>query len=399
MLPLLLALQIAAPPNDALRYDITLVPADTGTHLLGEVETAWRLASADPVAVQLDSSMRVVRVLIDGKPNTRLSRTMYGRSEDDLVVPHQKAAGDSITTRIRYHGFARGGTRLATGPGEARTFVAVGSGARSWLPVPLDPRFERVTATFRIQTSVGQQAIAPGVLEKVDTLPYDHAVWRYRMDEPAPVPALAVASGSYRIRSLTPGRCGDGCPLVEVWSLGDSAAVGNAWEMVEFFAGKVGRYPYPRLVHVEAAVPAAFAAPGIVLHPQGSLSGAGPADSVLALATARQWFGVAVSAAAAEDQVLVDALARVLAEAWRDRKGKPSKLVPRDSIASMDRAGTELRLLRQRAGDGAFFAGLRAFAEAHWHRSASRADFARAMSAASGRDVQREMPFTFDRAR
>jgi aminopeptidase N len=243
MLPLLLALQIASPPNDALRYDITLVPADTGTHLLGEVETAWRLASADPVAVQLDSSMRVVRVLIDGKPNTRLSRTMYGRSEDDLVVPHQKAAGDSITTRIRYHGFARDGARLATGPGGARTFVAVGSGARSWLPVPLDPRFERATATFRIQTSVGQQAVAPGVLEKVDTLPYDHAVWRYRMDEPAPVALFAAASGSYRVRNVTPGRCGDGCPAVEMWSHADSG-VGKAWEILEFFAANVVRHRY-----------------------------------------------------------------------------------------------------------------------------------------------------------
>ena len=399
MLPLLLALQIASLPNDALRYDITLVPADTGNHLLGEVEVAWRLASADAVAVQLDSSMRVVRVLIDGRPNTRLSRTMYGRSEADLVVPHQKAAGDSITTRIRYHGFARDGARLATGPGGARTFVAVGSGARSWLPVALETRFDRATATFRIQTSVAQRAIAPGVLEKVDTLPYDKAVWRYRMDEAAPVAALAVASGPYRIRSLTPARCGDGCPVVEAWSLGDSAAVSNAWEMVEFFAGKVGRYPYLRLVHVEAAGPGAFAAPGVVLHPQGSLSGGGPADSVLALATARQWFGLAVSPSTAEDQVLVDALARVLAEAWRDRTGKPSRLVPRDSSATATQVGTELRLLRQRAGDAVFFAGLRGFAEEHLHRSASRADFARAMSAATGRDVEREMPFTFDRAR
>jgi hypothetical protein len=233
----------------------------------------------------------------------------------------------------------------------------------------------------------------------VDTLPYDHAVWRYRMDEPAPVPALAVASGAYRIRSLTPSRCGDGCPVVEAWSLDDSAAFSGAWVMVDFFTRRVGRYPYPRLIHAEAAVPAAFAAPGLVLHPQGSLSGNGPADSVLALATARQWFGLAVSPAGPEDQVLVEALARVLAEAWLARPGQLSYLVPGDSLTTADPAVTELRRLRQRAGDTAFFAGLRAFAEVHIHRSASRADFARAMSAATGREVEREMPFIFDRAR
>src|SRR3712207_321144 len=99
---LLLLLQAAAsapvqPPDivahTARHYEVTLVPADTGTHLLGEAQTSWTLRSADPVAALLDSSMRVVRVLVDGRPNTRLSRTMYGRSGQDVVVPHQKAAG------------------------------------------------------------------------------------------------------------------------------------------------------------------------------------------------------------------------------------------------------------------------------------------------------------------
>jgi hypothetical protein len=169
--------------------------------------------------------------------------------------------------------------------------------------------------------------------------------------------------------------------------------------MADFFARRVGRYPYPRLIHTEAAVLAAFAAPGLVLHPQGSLAGAGPSDSVLALATARQWFGLAVSPAGPEDMVLVETLARVLAEAWLDRPGQASYLGPRDPPTTVDPAMTELRRLRQRAGDQVFFAGLRAFAEEHLHRSASRADFARAMSAATGREVEREMPFTFDRAR
>ena len=74
MLTLLLLLQ-AASPHDALHYDITLIPSDTGTHVLGEVQITWRLASTRPVRMQLDSAMRVIRVLVDGKPNTRISRT------------------------------------------------------------------------------------------------------------------------------------------------------------------------------------------------------------------------------------------------------------------------------------------------------------------------------------
>jgi hypothetical protein len=119
MIPLLLLLQAQSPlaaradtihpVHDALHYDITLVPGDTGTHVLAEVQTTWRLRSSEPVEMELDSALRVVRVLVDGKANTRLSRTLYARSEGAVEVPHEKQAGDTITTRVRYHGQVRDG--------------------------------------------------------------------------------------------------------------------------------------------------------------------------------------------------------------------------------------------------------------------------------------------------
>ena len=405
MLAFLLALQVAAPQHDALRYDITLVPSDTGTHLLGEVETAWRLASSDPVAVRLDSSMRVVRVLIDGRANTRLSRTMYGRSVDDVVVPHQKSAGDSITTRVRYHGLARGGAKVGTNRRGERIFFAAGRGdsARFWLPVPERTALDRTAAAFLVQAPVAHRAIASGTLEKVDTLPYGHAVWHYRMAAPAPIATLAAATGPYQVRSLTPGRCGDGCPVVEVWSYpgdgGGSGAFGRAWEMVEFYAARAGRYPYGRLVHVEAPVGAAVAAPGIVFHPEGSLGGGGPADSTLALETARQWFGLAISPAGPEDRWITGGLARYLASLWREPSGRQVAAGRRDSVPEDLRGARALHQLRGITGDSAFFAGLTRFTGDRLNQSATRADFVRSMSGAAGRDLDRDLQQAFDRAR
>src|SRR3954466_7668079 len=85
------------PVHDALHYDITLVPSDTSSHVLGEVQTTWRLRSTAPVTMELDSAMRVIRVLIDGKPNTRLSRTLYARSSGEVEVPHEKQPGDTLS--------------------------------------------------------------------------------------------------------------------------------------------------------------------------------------------------------------------------------------------------------------------------------------------------------------
>jgi aminopeptidase N len=403
MLPLLLALQVAAPQHDALRYDVTLVPADTGSHLLGEAETAWRLASSDQVAVRLDSSMRVVRVLIDGRPNTRLSRTMYGRSEDDLVVPHQKRAGDSITTRVRYHGIARASAKVGTNRRGERIFFAAGRGdsAYFWLPVPERTPFDRVAATFRVQAPVAHRAIATGSLEKVDTLPYGHAVWHYRMDAPAPIAALAVATGPYQVRSLTPGRCGDGCPVVEVWSYpgGGSTAFARAWEMVEFYAARAGHYPYGRLAYVEAPVGAAVAAPGIVFHPERSGADGGSADSVLALETARQWFGLAISPTGPEDRWITDGLARYLASLWSDPSARQVESGDHDSQPEDLRGARALHRLRGITGDSVFFAGLVRFTRDHLNQSATRADFVRSMSAAAGRDLDRDLQQAFERAK
>jgi aminopeptidase N len=404
MLPLLLVLQLAPAPHDALRYDMTLVPADTGSHLLGETETTWRLVSPDPVIVRLDSSMRVVRVLIDGRPNTRLSRTMYARSEDDVLVPHQKRAGDSITTRVRYHGLARAGAKVGVNRRGERTFFATGrgDGAHFWLPVPEQPSVDRVAAVFRVQAPVALRVLAPGSLEKVDTLPYGHAVWHYRMDAPAPIATLAVVSGPYEVRSLTPGRCGDGCPAVEMWSYpggGAPGAPGRAWEMVEFFAARAGRYPYPRLAFVEAPADSAVAAPGIVFRPEGSAGDAGAADSSLALETARQWFGLAISPAAPEDRWIIEGLARYLASLWREPSGELVAAGRRDSLPEDLRGARALHRLRGIVGDSAFFAGLARFTRDRLNQPAARADFVRSMSAAAGRDLDRDLQQAFDRAK
>ncbi len=402
MLPLRLAIQLAAPQHDALSYDVTLVPSDTGSHLLGEVETSWRLASSDPVTARLHSSMRVVRVLVDGRPNTRLSRTMYARSEADVLVPHQKAAGDSITTRIRYHGLARGGAIVGANRRGTQTFFAAGEGdgAWFWLPVPERAELDRVEAAFRIQVPVGHHAIAPGSLEKVDTLPYGHAVWHYRMDAPAPIASLAVAAGPYRVRSLTPGRCGDECPAVELWSYAadgaDTAAFQRAGEMVEFLAARVGRFPYRRLAHVEAPVAAPQSAPGMVFHPEVVTGNGGPSEAALALETARQWFGLAVSPAAEDDRRIIGGLARYLASLWDEPPGRRVAAERGDPAA--DRRGARaLHRLRQITGDSAFFAGVTRFTRARLHQTATRADFVQAMSAAAGRDLDRELRQAYDR--
>lgn len=192
MIPLLLLLQAAAP-HDALHYDITLIPSDTSAHLLGEVQVTWRLGSTRPVTMELDSAMRVIRVLVDGKPNTRLSRTMYARSSTEVEVPHQKQAGDSISTRVRYRGYPRGGLVAGRDARGDRTVVADHRPDRVqyWLPTP-SARDDEATVALHVQVPSGYRVIADGALEKVDTLAYGHAMWHYNLSRAVPVYSVNV---------------------------------------------------------------------------------------------------------------------------------------------------------------------------------------------------------------
>jgi hypothetical protein len=409
MLPAILLLQVAAsappPPatHDALSYDITVIPADTGTHILGEVQTTWRLRSPGAVAVQLDSSMRVIRVLMDGKPNTRLSRTMYGRSGVDVVVPHEKSAGDTLSTRIRYHGFARGG--LVPGPTRGGERGAAGGGvpqtARLWLPVPDDPD-DRAAVRWNIQAPIAERAIASGTLEGIDTLPYGHATWHYRLDRPTPIARYAMAVGPY-VTALRSGAACDGCPPIEVWSYrADSAVAAAAFrrapEIAAWLTSLLGPFPYERLVHVEAAIPDdAVSSAETALYREDAYGGAGPSEALIARETARQWLGIAVSPDSAPARRLFEGLPRYLATMWRATAGGPPLAeAMRGGMDSALAAGPAqdawrgawtLHELRGVVGDSAFAAGLRSLAEQRRDSTARVEDVALAMSRVAGTDA------------
>ncbi|MGH7528699.1 MAG: M1 family aminopeptidase [Gemmatimonadales bacterium] len=414
------AADTAPPAHDALHHDITLVPSDTGAHLLGEVETAWRLRSGDPVTALLDSAMRVVRVLVDGRPNTRLSRTMYGRSEVDVIVPHQKAAGDSITTRIRYHGSALDAARLGPNQYGDRT-IAVESWpdrARFWFPAP-HAALDRASAAFKVQAPLGQQVIANGVLLEVDTLPYAHATWHYRMDSPIPAALLAVGIGRFAVASTRRGQCAEDCVPVGVWSYPQDSAYAvtgpfrRAGEMVDWLSGLIGPFPYRGLSHVEAPVRSASPRGATtVLYSEERYRSRTLDERLVARATAHQWFGAAVTEADPRDRWLSDGLSSYLAALWQGhadgdsafqasmREAGATVIGSRLAEQPVQAAGTDslpadlgprgawvLHQLRAIVGDSAFLGGLRRFYQAFRDSSATSADFARIASQAAGQDL------------
>ncbi len=402
--------QVDTTAHTPLQYDITLVTSDTSAHVLAEVQTAWRLRTVNPVELRLDSTMRVVRVLVDGKPNTRLSRTMYARQGGEVVVPHEKAPGDTLSTRVRYHGIPGGGLRVGPNQYGDRTLAATTSdgAARFWLPVPGGPP-GKVALSFHVQASDGQRVAAPGTLQKIDTLSYGNSTWHYRLDAPVPLTGIAVAAGRYVVSPLARGRCPGACVPVAAWTYrqDDEFAVSGpfrrAARMVDYFAGLVGAFPYPGLVHVESTLPGVAAGASVVLYDETGYRGRTLDEASVARATARQWFGNAVTPGDSAARVLSDGLAEYLAALWRGHADGDSafragmrtladsarRAVPGapSGVLGAPRGAWLVHQLRGLVGDAAFFGGLARYYRTYRDSTASATELERIMSAAAGKDL------------
>jgi aminopeptidase N len=323
---------------------------------------------------------------------------MYARQGVDVVVPHEKAPGDTLTTRVRYHGVPRGGFRVGPDRTGARSLAGETAAGRApfWLPVPEgEDGSSRTRVTWNVQATEGQRVVANGTLVKVDTLAYGKTTWHYALDAAIPLEALAVAAGSYAVTALPHPACRGRCVPVTLWTApGDSAAASagafrRAGEMLDWLTGQLGPFPYTGLAHVASPLPPAGRPGASVVLYDGARVHAGDVDErEVARATAAQWLGNAVSERGPASRRPSDAAAAYLAFLWsrQGRSGPVTEALPREVEA--------IRALHRTVGDSAFFLGLRHYVEAHRNAIAEPGAFERAMSQAAGRTID----WSFERA-
>jgi aminopeptidase N len=409
-------------PHDVVHYDVSLVIGDSGRHVLGQTDVSWRLVSAEPVELQLDSALRVIRVLVNGRENTRLVRTIWFRRGERIAVPHDAGAGDTLSTRLRYRGEVRDGLVFSRGTGGRRVFADNWpEHARGWLPVQDHPS-DKATIAFHVQVPAGVQVVANGTLEKIDTLPYEHRVWHYRLSEPIPTYAMVIGAGAFAVTPLGDGGCPARCVPLALWTdPADSATAVAAFRrapaMVDYFTRLLGPFPYPSLAHVQATTRFGGMENASAIFYHDSLVRAGAVnDRLIAHETAHQWFGDAVTPDDWHHLWLSEGFATYLAAMWAEATGGSAGraaamraeaeayfgsgeadrpiidvgVTAPDSLLNANayqKGAWVLHQLRGLIGDSAFAGTLREYYRAHRHGTAVSADFATAAAKASGRDL------------
>jgi len=373
--------------------------------------------------------LTVDRVTLNGMSYTFLRKN--GKLHFDL--PQAASPGDPYIIEVFYHGKPKDGLIL-TNDKDGKPAV-IGDNwpdrVHHWIPV-LDHPSAKATITFNITAPAGQEVVANGRLDHVETTASGQRTWTYSEGVPIPPYCMIIGVGQFaRVepthRALTPLSYYVPLSERELAVKGFSPAMPS----VEFFTEKVAAYPYEKLGLIVGATrfggmenSSAIVFTSALFNrnsPAGMSKAFGvPFNNVTLIAheIAHQWFGDSVTESTWSDLWLSEGFATYFAGLFVQRyeseeafqrymrdaaasvfayeKKKRVPIFDRDTESLMDllnannyqKGAWVLHMLRSNLGDEVFFRGIRAYYESHKNSVASTEDLRAALEKVSGKDLR-----------
>jgi aminopeptidase N len=367
--------------------------------------------------------------------------TLEGRSYEfhrkdgklHLDLPQAASPGDSYVIEVFYHGKPKDGLILTKD--EDGKPVAIGDNwpdrVHHWIPV-LDHPSAKATINFNITAPAGQEVVANGRLDHVETTASGQRTWTY--SEGVPIPPYCMIIGVGQFARLdgpqTPTQISYYVPRSER----ELAVKGflPAMPSVEFFTEKVAPYPYEKLALIVGATrfggmenSSAIVFTSTLFSRKATVGMSKTYPTVpftnvtlIAHEIAHQWFGDSVTESTWSDLWLSEGFATYFAGLFVQRheseaafqrymrdaaasvfayeKQKRVPIFDRDTESLMEllnannyqKGAWVLHMLRSNLGDDVFFRGIRAYYESHKNSVASTEDLRAALERASGKDLR-----------
>jgi aminopeptidase N len=417
-------------PIDVEHYRFSIAVADTIDEIVGDATVRVRMLADGVPAVTLDlanatparagKGMTVRGVTSAGRP------LAFAHADDRLAITlaapsHQ---GDIVELAVRYAGIPADGLQIKPNRHGDRTFFSDDwpNKAHHWLPT-IDHISDKSTMEMSVTAPAAYQVVSNGRRVEETDLPggLRRTVWF----ESVPIAPWLYALG---VAPFAVQHVGDyhGVPI-ETWVFSRDRDAGfydfavPARDVLAFYSEWIGPYAYEKLANVQSnSVSGGMEAASAIFYASGSVVGDRGTRwrNVIIHEIAHQWFGNAVTERDWDDVWLSEGFATYFTQLFiehaygrdefldgmtRSRQTvldfdakTPGYRVVHDNLADMSKVTTGmtyqkgawvLHMLRQRLGDGRFWAGIRAYYRRYKDASASTADFRQAMEQVAGEDL------------
>jgi aminopeptidase N len=408
---------------DVQHYVFRVDLSDDNDEIAGETTVDIRFVKdgVTQVALDLASSKDGTGMTVsEVTANATALRYTHAADRLNITLPAAPHAGERRLITVRYRGVPGGGLKFVKNKyGERGMFSTNWPDlARQWLPA-IDHPYDKATSEFVVTAPARYQVVANGRLVEEIDLGDGQRVTHWQESAPVATWLNNIAVAQFASRHFGSAA---GVPL-ETWVFHQDRDRARATfdeptrQAMEFFAGRIGPYPYEKLAQVQNgnANGGGMEHASAIFYGQNSVNGE-PAFSLVAHETAHQWFGDSVTEKDWDDVWLSEGFATYFAllcsEHYHGRdafvaglkrsrtaifnteqklvgvavvQDKPWRGIPNGVV--YQKGAWTLHMLRGVLGTEKFWDGIREYYRRYRDRNASSADFRNVMEETSGADL------------
>ncbi len=413
------------PSFDVQDYALTIELPDSGAVIRANaVVTVTKTGNDDQLDLDL-LDLKVDKVSVDGRA------VRFTQTPTELEVPLPRKAGRAPTyaVSIDYGGEVTDGLIARSDSAGRWTYFGDNwpNRARHWIP-SIDHPSDKATVTWHVMAPIGRTVVANGKLMStqsvLDTYGRERMEWTWRESRRIPVYLMVIGAGPLAEFDLGDTDCGlaelQRCVPQYVYTAPEQrdflpGPFARAGEIVQFYSGIVGPFPYEKLAHVQSATRfGGMENASAIFYADGAIRRHTMTDDLIAHESAHQWFGDAVTERDWPHLWLSEGFATYFAALWdraahgdsafKARMADIRRQVIDDSVVvpnrpvidttetnllallnhnSYEKGAFVLHMLRQQVGERAFFDAIRQYYARHKNATATTDDLRAEMEAAS----------------